>query len=159
MIVMSVLAIYLAVAEPDQLTNVFIGAFAIYLVSTGWSYRLIRSILTQLSGQRGRRGALLDPCTAAGTDEQPSFPSQFAIGLRHGVEMHPDIQCQSPHGRQRIAGGQIPIDQRHPQSIDYLAIDWGGRQTVLLPCKLLLAQCFLYWSATGKITALARVGA
>jgi uncharacterized membrane protein len=36
MLVMSVLAIYLAVAEPDQLTNVFIGAFAIYLVSTGW---------------------------------------------------------------------------------------------------------------------------
>jgi len=33
---MSVLAIYLAVAEPDQLTNVFIGAFAIYLISTGW---------------------------------------------------------------------------------------------------------------------------
>jgi hypothetical protein len=37
MLVMSVLAIYLAVAEPDQLTNVFIGAFAIYLVSTGWA--------------------------------------------------------------------------------------------------------------------------
>lgn len=36
MLVMSVLAIYLAVAEPDQLTNVFIGAFAIYLISTGW---------------------------------------------------------------------------------------------------------------------------
>jgi uncharacterized membrane protein len=36
MLVMSVLAIYLAVAVPDQLTNVFIGAFAIYLVSTGW---------------------------------------------------------------------------------------------------------------------------
>jgi hypothetical protein len=37
MLVMSVLAIYLAVAEPDQLTNVFIGAFAIYLVATGWA--------------------------------------------------------------------------------------------------------------------------
>jgi hypothetical protein len=37
MLVMSALAIYLAVAEPDQLTNVFIGAFAIYLVSTGWA--------------------------------------------------------------------------------------------------------------------------
>jgi len=36
MLVMSVLAIYLAVVEPDQLTNVFIGALAIYLVSTGW---------------------------------------------------------------------------------------------------------------------------
>jgi len=36
MLSMSVLAIYLAVAEPDQLTNVFIGAFAIYLISTGW---------------------------------------------------------------------------------------------------------------------------
>ena len=36
MLVMSVLAIYLAVAEPDQLMNVFIGTFAIYLVSTGW---------------------------------------------------------------------------------------------------------------------------
>jgi hypothetical protein len=36
MLVMGALAIYLAVAEPDQLTNVFIGAFAIYLVSTAW---------------------------------------------------------------------------------------------------------------------------
>jgi uncharacterized membrane protein len=36
MLVMGAFAIYLAVAEPDQLTNVFIGAFAIYLVSTAW---------------------------------------------------------------------------------------------------------------------------
>lgn len=36
MLVMGLFAIYLAVAEPDQLTNVFIGAFAVYLVSTGW---------------------------------------------------------------------------------------------------------------------------
>jgi hypothetical protein len=36
MLVMGVFAIYLAVAEPDQLTNVFIGTFAIYLVSTAW---------------------------------------------------------------------------------------------------------------------------
>jgi hypothetical protein len=36
MLIMSILAIYLAVAEPDQLTNVFIGAFSIYLISTGW---------------------------------------------------------------------------------------------------------------------------
>jgi hypothetical protein len=36
MLVMGVFAIYLAVAEPNQLTNVFIGTFAIYLVSTAW---------------------------------------------------------------------------------------------------------------------------
>ncbi len=34
--VMGVFAIFRAVAEPDQLTNVFIGAFAIYLVCTAW---------------------------------------------------------------------------------------------------------------------------
>ena len=36
MLVMGALAIYLAVVQPDQLTNVFIGAFALYLISTGW---------------------------------------------------------------------------------------------------------------------------
>jgi len=36
MLVMGAFAIYLAVAEPDQLVNVFIGVLAIYLVSTAW---------------------------------------------------------------------------------------------------------------------------
>ena len=36
MLVMGVFAIYLAVAEPGQITNVFIGTLAIYLVSTAW---------------------------------------------------------------------------------------------------------------------------
>jgi uncharacterized membrane protein len=36
MLVMGVFAIYLAVVEPDQITNVFIGILAIYLVSTAW---------------------------------------------------------------------------------------------------------------------------
>lgn len=36
MLIMGVFAIYLAVVEPDQLTNVFIGTLAIYLVSTAW---------------------------------------------------------------------------------------------------------------------------
>ena len=36
MLVMGVFAIYLAVVEPDQITNVFIGTLAIYLVSTAW---------------------------------------------------------------------------------------------------------------------------
>jgi len=36
MLVMGVFAIYLAVVEPDQITNVFICTLAIYLVSTAW---------------------------------------------------------------------------------------------------------------------------
>jgi len=36
MAVIAVFAIYLGFAVPDQLTNVFIGAFALYLVATAW---------------------------------------------------------------------------------------------------------------------------
>jgi uncharacterized membrane protein len=36
MVVMAIFAIYLAVAIPDQLVNVFIGSFAAYLVTTAW---------------------------------------------------------------------------------------------------------------------------
>jgi hypothetical protein len=36
MLVMATFAIYLGVAIPDQLVNVFIGTFAIYLVTTAW---------------------------------------------------------------------------------------------------------------------------
>lgn len=36
MIVMAVFAIYLGFVIPDQKVNVFIGAFALYLVATGW---------------------------------------------------------------------------------------------------------------------------
>jgi hypothetical protein len=36
MLGMGTFAVYLAVAEPGQITNVFIGTFAIYLVSTAW---------------------------------------------------------------------------------------------------------------------------
>lgn len=36
MMVMAVFAIYLGIAVPNQITNVFIGAFAFYLVTTGW---------------------------------------------------------------------------------------------------------------------------
>lgn len=36
MIVMAVFAVYLAVAIPGQLINVFIGIFALYFVGTGW---------------------------------------------------------------------------------------------------------------------------
>jgi hypothetical protein len=46
-----------------------------------------------------RGGALFDLCAAAGTDEQPSFPSKLAICLRYGVEMNPDIESQSAHSR------------------------------------------------------------
>jgi uncharacterized membrane protein len=51
MLVMSVFAIFLAVVEPDQLTNVFIAAFAIYLVSTGWM-SVRREALTHLAFER-----------------------------------------------------------------------------------------------------------
>jgi uncharacterized membrane protein len=36
MLAMGVFAIYLGFAVPDQLTNVFIGSFALYLVATAW---------------------------------------------------------------------------------------------------------------------------
>jgi uncharacterized membrane protein len=36
MLVMAVFAIYLGFAVPDQITNVFIGVFALYLVATAW---------------------------------------------------------------------------------------------------------------------------
>jgi hypothetical protein len=36
MLVMAVFAIYLAVAMPGQIVNVFIGTFALYLVATAW---------------------------------------------------------------------------------------------------------------------------
>jgi hypothetical protein len=36
MLVMAVFAIYLAVVVPGQTVNVFIGTFALYLVSTAW---------------------------------------------------------------------------------------------------------------------------
>ncbi len=36
MMAMAVFAIYLGIAVPDQLTNVFIGTFALYLVATAW---------------------------------------------------------------------------------------------------------------------------
>jgi len=36
MLVMATFAAYLAVAVPDQITNLFIGAFAFYLVATAW---------------------------------------------------------------------------------------------------------------------------
>jgi uncharacterized membrane protein len=36
MFVMAAFAVYLAVAMPDQLVNVFIGTFAAYLVATAW---------------------------------------------------------------------------------------------------------------------------
>ena len=36
MLVMAVFAIYLGFAVPDQITNVFIGAFVLYLVATAW---------------------------------------------------------------------------------------------------------------------------
>jgi hypothetical protein len=36
MLVMAVFACYLAVVMPDQLVNVFIGIFALYLVATAW---------------------------------------------------------------------------------------------------------------------------
>ena len=36
MLVMAVFAIYLGFVMPEQRTNVFIGAFAAYLISTGW---------------------------------------------------------------------------------------------------------------------------
>jgi hypothetical protein len=36
MLVMAVFAVYLAVAMPDQLINVFIAVFAFYLVATAW---------------------------------------------------------------------------------------------------------------------------
>jgi uncharacterized membrane protein len=36
MLVMAIFAIYLGFVIPDQITNVFIGTFALYLVSTAW---------------------------------------------------------------------------------------------------------------------------
>jgi uncharacterized membrane protein len=36
MLVMAIFAVYLGFAVPDQITNVFIGAFALYLVATAW---------------------------------------------------------------------------------------------------------------------------
>jgi uncharacterized membrane protein len=36
MVVMAIFAIYLGFAMPDQITNVFIGTFALYLVVTAW---------------------------------------------------------------------------------------------------------------------------
>jgi len=36
MLVTALFAIYLGFAVPDQITNVFIGTFALYLVTTGW---------------------------------------------------------------------------------------------------------------------------
>jgi uncharacterized membrane protein len=36
MLTMAVFAIYLGFAVPDQITNVFIGTFALYLVATAW---------------------------------------------------------------------------------------------------------------------------
>jgi hypothetical protein len=36
MLVMATLAGYLAVAVPDQIVNLFIGTFVVYLISTGW---------------------------------------------------------------------------------------------------------------------------
>jgi len=36
MVVMAVFAVYLAVVMPDQLVNVFIGIFSLYLVATAW---------------------------------------------------------------------------------------------------------------------------
>jgi uncharacterized membrane protein len=36
MVVMAVSAIYLAVVVPDQIVNVFIGTFALYLIATSW---------------------------------------------------------------------------------------------------------------------------
>jgi hypothetical protein len=37
MLVMAIFAIYLAVAMPDQLPNVFIATFAFYLIATAWT--------------------------------------------------------------------------------------------------------------------------
>jgi hypothetical protein len=36
MLVMAIFAVYLGFAVPDQITNVFIGTFALYLVATAW---------------------------------------------------------------------------------------------------------------------------
>jgi hypothetical protein len=36
MVVMAIFAIYLGFVVPDQITNVFIGTFALYLVATAW---------------------------------------------------------------------------------------------------------------------------
>jgi len=36
MLVMAMFAVYLGFAVPDQITNVFIGTFALYLVATAW---------------------------------------------------------------------------------------------------------------------------
>src|SRR5580658_3661104 len=39
-----------------------------------------------------RHGALLHLRASPGTDVQPSLPRQFAIRLRHGIEMNADIE-------------------------------------------------------------------
>jgi hypothetical protein len=49
MFAMAIFAVYLAVAMPGQLVNVFIGTFAFYLVATGWMTARRRESVTGLS--------------------------------------------------------------------------------------------------------------
>jgi uncharacterized membrane protein len=76
MLVMAVLADYLAVALPDQLPNLFIGTFAIYLVTTAW-----------MTARRKRRAIGLPEKIALGVSVCLCAPFavlsfQLAVGLQ-----------------------------------------------------------------------------
>ena len=59
-------------------------------------------------------------------DLHDALPLELAIGLAHGVGIHPQLHRELPHGRQRVVGPQVAEDDSSTHLIDDLDIDRAG---------------------------------
>jgi len=74
---------------------------------------------------RGRRPPIQDASATPVRDREPALTGQRPIGIRHGVEVHAQVDAEPSDGRQDIAGSHDPFDEKGAKLVDDLAVRWG----------------------------------